>query len=518
MAVAVQADHIFLAAARRRRRRQEAAERREQIETSWRLWLAEMFPRSITRDFAPYHAEYWNWVWSLTPDRRARPFVAIWPRGAGKSMSAELACAAVAARRTRHYALYVCETQEQADDHVQNVASLLESPNYADTYPLAASRKVSKYGTSKGWRRNRLRTASGFTIDAIGLDTAARGVRLEESRPDLLIFDDLDGKLDSPATTAKKITTLTNTLIPARAQSGAVLAVQNLVIPDGIFGRLADGRADFLADRIVSGPHPALVGMTVEQVDGKWRITGGRPTWPQGMGLDACQADMNEMGLTAFRSEKQNEVEPPAGGMFDHLVFRHITWDQLPDLVRIAVWVDPAVTDKDTSDSHGIQADGIDAQGTVYRLYSWENRTSPEDALKRAILKADELGSLTVGVETDQGGETWRTVFAKVVADLVKEGKLTRPRSPRFTSAKAGAGHGSKVERASRMLAAYERGEIVHVIGTHETLERALRRFPKTKPFDLTDAGYWSWHDLANKGAPSVAASGVTQQSTWSRS
>lgn len=46
------------------------------------------------------------------------------------------------------------------------------------------------------------------------------------------------------------------------------------------------------------------------------------------------------------------------------------------------------------------------------------------------------------------------------------------------------------------MLPDYERGEIVHVTGTHETLERALRRFPRTKPFDLVDVCYWSWWDL----------------------
>lgn len=64
-------------------------------------------------------------------------------------------------------------------------------------------------------------------------------------------------------------------------------------------------------------------------------------------------------------------------------------------------------------------------------------------------------------------------------------------------SAKAGSGHGSKVHRASQMLTGYERGQVVHVLGTHETLEKALRRFPKSKPFDLTDAAYWAWYDLA---------------------
>jgi phage terminase large subunit-like protein len=70
---------------------------------------------------------------------------------------------------------------------------------------------------------------------------------------------------------------------------------------------------------------------------------------------------------------------------------------------------------------------------------------------------------------------------------------------PRFKSAKAGAGHGSKTHRASQMLADYERGRIVHVTGTHRTLERALKRFPVKKPYDLVDASYWAWQDLMGR-------------------
>src|SRR5690606_20520907 len=131
--------------------------------------------------------------------------------------------------------------------------------------------------------------------------------------------------------------------------------------------------------------------------------------------------------------------------------------------------------------------------------YSWEQRTSPEDSLRRAFLKAVELRAEAVGVETDQGGDTWRSVAREAWRRLEESGAIRRDAPmPAFRSDKAGAGHGPKVHRASLMLADYEKGRIVHVIGTHDTLERSLRRFPKTKPFDLTDAAYWSWNDLRN--------------------
>jgi hypothetical protein len=478
-------------------------------------WLKSIFPGYVNRPLSFYHREFWDWVWSIKAGERARTFVGIWPRGAGKSTSTELAIASLAARNARRYALYICETQDQADDHVANVASLLESTTFAATYPEAGSRRLGKYGNSKGWRRNRLRTASGFTLDAIGLDTAARGIKMEGDRPDLLIFDDIDGEGDNAATTTKKTRIITRKLIPAGGDAPVVLAVQNLVIPNGIFAQLADGRADFLANRIVSGPHPAILDLETEQRNGKTVIVAGTPTW-EGMGLDVCQAAIDDMGITAFRAEKQHEVEPPPGGMFDHLVYQHCDWKDVPDLVRKVVWVDPAVTDTDQSDAHGIQADGIDANGKIYRLYSWERRTSPRDVMMRAIRKAIEIGATTVGVETDQGGDTWKDTYAKAVDELVEAGELERHEAPKFASDKAGAGKGSKVQRAGQMLAAYERAEIVHVRGTHKALEAALRRFPLTKPFDLTDAAFWSWYDLTTKKPTPVAAPiNMEKENVW---
>lgn len=479
---------------------------REAIETEWAAWLSCYFAAYLTDPlgqavaFAPHHADLWAWVWALERGTRPRPFVALWPRGAAKSTSAELACAAIAARGSRRYALYICNTQDQSDDHVQNVASLLEGRDFGAAYPKVAARLVGKYGNSRGWRRNRLRTESGFTLDAIGLDSAARGAKVDEDRPDLIILDDLDSELDSAGITQRKLTTLTHKLLPAGAADLAVLAVQNLVHVDSIFSRLADGRADFLADRIVSGPHPALHNLTYEQRDGRYVLTGGEPTW-DGQDLARCQAIVDDVGLSAFLHEYQHEVEAPVGGMFDHLDFLYCAWDDVPDLVKTVVWVDPAVTDTDESDAHGIQADGLAADQRIFRLWSWEDRTSPEDALRRAILKAIELKASEVGVETDQGGDTWRSVYLRVWERLVAEDAVPEgTKMPTFKSAKAGAGHGPKAHRASQMLPDYEHGKMVHVLGTHAVLERALRRFPRAKPFDLADAGYWSWRALRGGG------------------
>lgn len=493
------------------------------VEQGWREWLRARFPSYVAAPFAQRHVELWEWVWGLPVGGRPPPFVAIWPRGGGKSTTAELAVAAIAtkdAKPARPYALYVCATQEQADDHVSNIATLFERIN--------VDRALGKYGNSKGWRRNRLRTSGGFTLDALGLDTLrSRGAKVDEDRPGLIVFDDLDGENDTLATTQKKIRSITKKLLPAGASDLAVLAVQNLVIPDGIFARLADGRADFLARRIVSGPFPAITNLVYEQRyddEGKLRffITEGEPTWA-GQDLEACQATVDDEGMTAFLEESQHEVADPAGGMFSHLDYRRCKASEVPPLARVTVWCDPAVTETDGSDRHGIQCDGLTNDKTLYRLYSWEDRTSPLDVLCRAMVVALEYGAECVGVETDQGGDTWHSVYNEAWNTLVKDESelphdldkrilahraklealrlLGRPiHKPPFRHAKAGSTGVSKAARCALMLADYERGAFVHVIGMHTILEKALRRFPLSKPFDLVDAAFWSWHYLTGGG------------------
>ena len=52
--------------------------------------------------------------------------------------------------------------------------------------------------------------------------------------------------------TAKKIRLITKKFLPAGSRQCAVIGAQNLVIEDGVFGQLMDGRADFLQNRQVS--------------------------------------------------------------------------------------------------------------------------------------------------------------------------------------------------------------------------------------------------------------------------
>jgi len=474
----------------------------------WESWLSTFFPNICTKPFSPGHRRFFEHVWKIEPGNRPPPWVSVWSRGFGKSSSVEMAIASLAARGKRSYGLIICESLDQAEDHVASVASLLSNPIVEMAYPGLGQPMVNKHGASRGWRRNRLTTSSGFVLDALGLDSSARGAKFDEQRPDFIVVDDVDSEADSEAATEKKIKTITHKLIPAGSQDCAIVMVQNLVHANSVFARLSskglEGQpepADFLRDRIVDGPIPAVYDLDIEDIDGKFVITGGTAAWPNGFPLESCQGVINDIGYSAFMSEYQHVTSPPDGDIFSHLKFRHCSFDELPRLKRTVVWVDPAVTSTESSDSMGVQVDALGKDGKIYRLFSWEQRSTPYAAIKKAVEKALEYNADVVGVETNQGGDTWRLVYNQVVTDVRNEtrgngGDWFR-RMPRYKEVKASKDTGSKILRAERMLVDYERDIFVHVLGTHETLEGSLKRFPKVKPFDLVDSAVWAWAELA---------------------
>ena len=296
-------------------------EQPDDIPDDYERWLDRFFPEHVRSEMAEHHHRIWRWIWALKLGVRPETsMVALLARGGGKSTTIELGCAALGARQRRRYILYVCGTQPQADDHVANIASLLESPKIAAAYPTLGKRLLNLFGSSRGWRRNRIRSESGLTVDALGLEVMTRGVKLEEQRPDLVVFDDVDDRSDSIEAIKKKISHMTTKILPAGSSDAAAAFIQNLVHYEGVAARLAgvaSEQADFLNDREVIGPIPAVIGLQTEPIPGTLlhRITAGTPTWA-GQDIPTCEYQLNKYGLPAFLSEAQHLRPRPGSPAF----------------------------------------------------------------------------------------------------------------------------------------------------------------------------------------------------------
>lgn len=423
---------------------------------------------------APHHEEFWKWVWSLRPGIRQPSFIAIWPRSGGKSTSSELACVSIAYWGLRRYGLYCCSTQSQADDHVQTIGTLLGK--------LGVERAISQYGYSMGWRINRLRTADGFVLDALGLDKAIRGVKIEEMRPDLMIFDDLDDTLDTPGTIDKKIKALTRKIIPGGSPSLSIVGVQNIPNADGIFAQLADGRGDFLLNRHISGPHPALVDFEcqiIEQDDGpnRYRITKGTPTWP-GLSIASCEGLLNDIGLAAFEVECQHQTDRLHGDMFQRDWF-HIVND-FPHGMRLIRFWDLASTEEKPGKNPDYTAGALvgEKNGQYWILDMKRDRLSPlkVETLIQDTAEADGI-RVQIRIEQEPGASGKHVIShfqRNVLAGFTVSG---------FHST------GSKTEYARILSSAAEAGNVFLVRGAwNDAFITEAERFPIGDHDDQVDA------------------------------
>jgi hypothetical protein len=318
---------------------------------AWQTRVDVMFAPYIPHDFSQPHNDFWQWIDEITADSTPRPFIGIWPRNRGKSTHAEMASAYLLATEARRYCLYVCETQEQADKHIATVQHMLESDRITQYYPGVGEPRVGKHG-SRSWRRSVMTAVNGATAEAIGLDKAIRGQKIDWTRPDLIIFDDIDAKHDTENTVEKKQGTITTSVLPAGAENCAVVFMQNLIHDDSIAHRLSKppgeaGAADYLANRIVSGPHKAVDGLQYEfnQADDgtlQWAVTGGRSLWA-GFDLQTVEAEINREGPTAFELESQHAIDTDSPfALLSTAVLNATRVSESPDLVRCAIGVDPS--------------------------------------------------------------------------------------------------------------------------------------------------------------------------------
>ncbi len=465
----------------------------------YEAWLKSKFPTVAASSLSERHHRLWRWFRELRPGVVPPAKVEIWPRGGAKSSTVELGCAYLAERRTRRFVLYVSGTQEQADLHVQSVAALLER--------MGIDRAIGKYGHSKGWRRDQLMTASGFAVSAYGLDTATRGVKIEEFRPDLIVFDDIDNQDDTPKKVKRKAEAITKAILPAGSWDCAALFVQNLIHEEGIVARLHDGRADFLHDRDVSILEPAVRGLQYEKVDrgdGRklYRITGGEPTW-EGQSLETCERQINRWGLDAFLVEAQHEVRSVSGFFFDETQFGSVQPDLLPKDLKLSRGWDLAATQGAGDYTAGVLMGYSKETGLYYVLdvkrHQFESgkvrsliaETADRDA-KGIVHKPDEFDKR--GELVSKGREAFRfrgRVVQRLPQDPAQAGK---DQAEQMKQMLAGYPHkiepvsGSKAKRAENYAAAVNRGDVVLVAGAwHHDFKEEHRKFREDEEHEFDD-------------------------------
>jgi len=159
-------------------------------------------------------------------------------------------------------------------------------------------------------------------------------------------------------------------------------------------------------------------------------------------------------GTRLGRQELAGELlEEAEGALWTAHGLEALRVDLVPDLDRIVVAVDPAVTANEGSDTCGIVVAGVSTKGPVneWRAFVLEDASlpaaSPTAWARQALLMMEKWGADRMVAEVNQGG------------DLVEA--VIRQLSPMVPLTKCHASRG-KVARAEPVAALYEQGRILH--------------------------------------------------------
>lgn len=155
---------------------------------------------------------------------------------------------------------------------------------------------------------------------------------------------------------------------------------------------------------------------------------------------------------------------------------------QAPELTRVVVAIDPAVTSGEDSDETGIVVAGVGIDGAAYVLADLSGRFTPDAWANRALGALGQYQGDRIIAEVNNGG------------DLVERVLRTVDGSVPYRAVRASRG---KQTRAEPVAALYEQGKVHHV-GVFTELEEQLTTWTPDsgKSPDRLDALVWALTEL----------------------
>lgn len=199
-------------------------------------------------------------------------------------------------------------------------------------------------------------------------------------------------------------------------------------------------------------------------------------------------------GTRLGRQELGGEIlDDVPGALWSRSMIDNLRVTEAPEMRRVVVSIDPAVTSGEDADETGIIAVGKGYDGHGYVLKDVSGRFTPQTWAQRALYTYEEYGADRIVAEVNNGGDmvesTLRTVDARVSYKAVH------------------ASRGKRV-RAEPIAALYEQGRVHHV-GAFPELEDQMANYTPDgydgSP-DRLDALVWALTELDLVGSMWVVA------------
>ena len=304
------------------------------IAEGWRAFYSEIFGAEWVNALAPHHCEAIEWHWDsrgafLTGQRPEYfAYFPIWPRGHQKTTIAERVAVVDGmlslAFGQPGFCLFIGREKHKVKENISNIEALLSSPKVKEYAPeLSQIARNDETNTQRQWTATFLHTNARYVYKGGSIESAQAGSRIEQTRPTLQVFDDIDGREDSVAITEMRFNRLTGEIIPMRQANTLAFFAQNLISRFSVMYRIQSQQVQVLVNRKPTEPIPAVIDLETEQrTDPKTGLirdyfVSGTSTW-DAWDEQRIQDEIDSEGLPAFLREAQHEVQNIAEGLVLH--------------------------------------------------------------------------------------------------------------------------------------------------------------------------------------------------------
>ena len=175
--------------------------------------------------------------------------------------------------------------------------------------------------------------------------------------------------------------------------------------------------------------------------------------------------------------------EEEAGALWNFDMIDSARKNVVPELEKVVIGVDPAVTSSDKSDCTGIVAAGLGIDGEYYILADESRKSAPSEWICRVIALYRKWQAEKVVIEVNNGGELFNALFAREAPDV------------RIKAVRAGK---DKYSRAEPVAAFYEK-RLIHHVGIFPELESEMCELKPGRAAaspDRLDALVWAINEL----------------------
>jgi hypothetical protein len=411
--------------------------------------------------FADFHLDLVEqakrWADAPAGPRRARDsYVA--PRGVGKStwLFSLLPIWAAAHKHVKFIAAF-SDSGDQSKNHLATIRAEFDTNELlAQDFPELCMAKVRRPGGPMGkklvsQRVDKIEQANGFVMLAKGSGAAARGMKVGKLRPDLIILDDIEPGEEkySHAVMTFRLRWMLETVFHLN-EHARVIIVGTVTAVGSIMHQLvesklhpSDDTPEWIAEQKIRVHYYPPIILNANGSE--------RSCWPAKWPLDYLKSIEHTI---EYKKEFLNQ---PVGIYGNYWTTDDFTYADLPTVFDVLA-LDPAVTSHQLSHDTGLAIVGLHlggvklSNGMISRkcaVVKFATRVKlPPRELRDTVLwyleQWPEIGM--VAIETNQGGDTWQSVFHDIPVKMHQTWSTFR-----------------KPLRLSRLLNAYQRGWVVHM-------------------------------------------------------